>query len=109
MHLILSKRTRDLVSADDLALMKPTARLVNSSRGPIAVEADLLHALRNGTIAGAAVDVWEEEPLPGDHPLRTQPNMLATPHLGYVSRGLYERFYGDAVAGIRKWIVEQPA
>jgi phosphoglycerate dehydrogenase-like enzyme len=99
-HLVLSGRTRGLVGAAELALMKPTARLVNTSRGPIVVEADLLEALRNNKIAGAAVDVFDQEPLPLDHPFRSLPNLLATPHIGYVSRGLYERFYQDTVDNI---------
>jgi phosphoglycerate dehydrogenase-like enzyme len=90
-HVVLTGRTRGLVGAAELALMKPTARLVNTSRGPIVVEADLLEALRRGKIAGAAVDVFNQEPLPLDHPFRSLPNLLATPHIGYVSRGLYER------------------
>jgi len=87
-HLVLSGRTRGLVAAGELALMKPTARLVNTSRGPIVVETDLLAALRNGKIAGAGIDVFDHEPLPPDHPFRSQANLLATPHIGYVSRGL---------------------
>jgi pimeloyl-ACP methyl ester carboxylesterase len=106
-HLILNGRTGGLVSAAELALMKLTARLVNTSRGPIVVEADLLEALRNNKIAGAAVDVFDQEPLPPDHPFRSQPNLLATPHIGYVSRGLYERFYQDTVNNIVKWIDDQ--
>jgi phosphoglycerate dehydrogenase-like enzyme len=108
-HLVLSGRTRGLVGAAELALMKPTARLVNTSRGPIVVEADLLEALQKGKIAGAAVDVFDQEPLPLDHPFRSQPNLLATPHLGYVSRGLYERFYQDTVDNIAKWLDGQPS
>jgi phosphoglycerate dehydrogenase-like enzyme len=103
-HLVLSGRTRGLVSAAELALMKPSARLVNTSRGPIVVEADLLEALRKRKIAGAAVDVFDQEPLPPDHPFRTQPNLLATPHIGSVSRGLYQRFYQDTVDNIAKWL-----
>ena len=106
-HLVLSGRTRGLVGAAELSLMKPTARLVNTSRGPIVVEADLLEALRSGTIAGAAVDVFDQEPLPPDHPFRSLPNLLATPHVGYVSRGLYQRFYQDTVDNIAKWIDSQ--
>ena len=75
--------------------MKPTARLVNTSRGPIVVEADLIEALRRGKIAGAAIDVFDQEPLSRDHPFRSLPNLLATPHIGYVTRALYERFYRD--------------
>jgi phosphoglycerate dehydrogenase-like enzyme len=106
-HLVLSERTRGLVSAAELALMKPTARLVNTSRGPIVIERDLVQALQNGKIAGAALDVFEEEPLPPQHPFRTLPNVLATPHIGYVSRALYERFYQDTVTNIRQWLDEE--
>jgi phosphoglycerate dehydrogenase-like enzyme len=98
-HLVLSGRTRGLVGAAELALMKPTAR-----RGPIVVEADLVAALKDKTIAGAAIDVFDQEPLPLDHPFRTLPNLLATPHIGYVSRGLYARFYQDTVANIARWL-----
>jgi phosphoglycerate dehydrogenase-like enzyme len=103
-HLVLSDRTRGLVGATELALMKPAARLVNTSRGPIVVEADLVAALREGKIAGAAVDVFDQEPLPLDHPFRSLPNLLATPHIGYVTRGLYERFYRDTVQNIVQWL-----
>jgi phosphoglycerate dehydrogenase-like enzyme len=103
-HLVLSSRTRGLVGAKELALMKPTARLVNTSRGPIVVENDLLAALRIGKIAGAGIDVFDQEPLPSDHPFRGQANLLATPHIGYVSRGLYARFYQDTVNNIRQWL-----
>jgi phosphoglycerate dehydrogenase-like enzyme len=103
-HLVLSDRTRGLVGAAELALMKPTARLINTSRGPIVVEADLIRALKDKTIAGAAIDVFDQEPLPLGHPFRSLPNLLATPHIGYVSRGLYERFYQDTVANISQWL-----
>ena len=106
-HLVLSRRTRGLVGAAELALMKPTARLINTSRGPIVVEADLIAALKAQKIAGAAIDVFDQEPLPLDHPFRALPNVLATPHIGYVSRGLYERFYQDTVANIRRWLDSQ--
>jgi phosphoglycerate dehydrogenase-like enzyme len=79
---VLSRRTRELVGADELALMKRAARLVNTSHGSIVVEADLLAALRNGKIAGAAIDVFDQEPLPSDHPFRSLANLLATPHIG---------------------------
>jgi phosphoglycerate dehydrogenase-like enzyme len=108
-HLVLSGRTRGLVGAAELALMKPSARLVNTSRGPIVVEADLIAALTTGRIAGAALDVFDEEPLPLDHPFRALPNLLATPHIGYVSRGLYRRFYQDTVENIRRWLNGQAA
>jgi len=103
-HLVLSGRTRGLVGTAELALMKPTARLINTSRGPIVIEADLVAALKDKKIAGAAIDVFDQEPLPLDHPFRSLPNLLATPHIGYVSRGLYERFYQDTVANIRRWL-----
>jgi phosphoglycerate dehydrogenase-like enzyme len=103
-HLVLSRRTRGLVGATELALMKPTARLVNTSRGPIVVEVALVNALRKGEIAGAAIDVFDQEPLPPDHPFRQLPNVLATPHIGYVALGLYQRFYQDTVQNIRKWL-----
>ena len=108
-HLVLSGRTRGLVGAAELALMKPTARLINTSRGPIVVEADLVAALKDKKIAGAAIDVFDQEPLPLDHPLRVLPNLLVTPHIGYVSRGLYERFYRDTVVNIARWLDGQAA
>jgi phosphoglycerate dehydrogenase-like enzyme len=103
-HLVLSGRTRGIVGAGELALMKPTAFLVNTSRGLIVAEADLISALENGRIAGAAIDVFDQEPLPVDHPFRSLPTLLATPHIGYVSRGLYARFYQDTVDNIRHWL-----
>jgi phosphoglycerate dehydrogenase-like enzyme len=106
-HLVLSQRTRGLIGAAEFALMKPTARLVNTSRGPIVVESALISALANGQIAGAAIDVFDTEPLPLDHPYRKIDHLLATPHIGYVSRGLYQRFYGDTVANIIEWLNSQ--
>jgi phosphoglycerate dehydrogenase-like enzyme len=106
-HLVLSSRTRGLVGAAELTLMKPSARLVNTSRGPIVVEAALLSALEAGKISGAAIDVFDQEPLPPDHPFRRLPNLLATPHIGYVSRDLYARFYQDTVNNIRQWLAGQ--
>lgn len=103
-HVILSQRTRGLVGAGELGLMKPTARLVNTSRGPIVDQAALLAALSERRIAGAALDVFEVEPLPADHALRTLDNVLATPHIGYVSRGLMATFYRDTVENIRAWL-----
>ena len=108
-HLVLSGRTRGLVGAAELALMKPSARLVNTSRGPIVVEADLIAALTTGKIAGAAIDVFDQEPLPLNHPFRALPNLLATPHIGYVSHDLYARFYQDTVANICRWLDGQAA
>ena len=105
-HLVLSERTTGLIGAAELKLMKPTARLVNTSRGPIVQESALIEALVSGQIAGAAIDVYDTEPLPADHPYRNTPALLATPHIGYVSRGLYERFYRDTVANVLAWLDE---
>ena len=104
LHLVLSDRSRGLIGADELSLMKRSARLVNTSRGPIVVESALVAALKAGQIAGAAIDVYDVEPLPANHPYRTIDNLLATPHIGYVSRGLYERFYRDTVSNILAWL-----
>ncbi|HWJ35409.1 MAG TPA: D-2-hydroxyacid dehydrogenase family protein [Steroidobacteraceae bacterium] len=103
-HLVLSQRTTGLIGTAEFELMKPTARLINTSRGPIVVESALIGALANGRIAGAAIDVFDTEPLPPDHPYRKIDNLLATPHIGYVSRGLYQRFYADTVANILEWL-----
>ena len=103
-HLILSARTKGLVGAAELRLMKPTSRLINTSRGPIVDEASLIKALRSHAIAGAAIDVFDQEPLPSEHPFRSMDNMLATPHIGYVTEGLYRTFYGDTVANITAWL-----
>jgi phosphoglycerate dehydrogenase-like enzyme len=103
-HLVLSGRTRGLVGAAELAMMKPTARLINTSRGPIVDEQALVSALRNKQIAGAAIDVFDIEPLPASHPFRTLDNVLATAHIGYVSQELYRTFYEDSVSNIRKWL-----
>jgi phosphoglycerate dehydrogenase-like enzyme len=103
-HLVLSARTTGLIGAAEFALMKPTARLVNTSRGPIVVEAALIEALTAGRIAGAAIDVYDIEPLPQEHPYRKLDKLLATPHIGYVSRALYETFYRDTVANIAAWL-----
>lgn len=103
-HLVLGERTRGLVGAAELAVMKPTSWLVNTSRGPIIDEAALLDALTSKSIGGAALDVFDTEPLPADHPLRTLPNVLATPHIGYVAEDLYRTFYGDAAAAVADWL-----
>ncbi len=100
-HLQLSDRTRGLLGARELGLMKATALLVNTSRGPIVDEDALVAALRQRTIAGAALDVFDEEPLPPDHPLRHLDGTVITPHLGYVTAEGYEVFYRDAVEDIR--------
>ncbi|MDB5580251.1 MAG: lactate dehydrogenase-like oxidoreductase [Bradyrhizobium sp.] len=103
-HMVLSARTIGLIGAEELALMKPSARLINTSRGPLVIEAALLDALGEHRIAGAAIDVFDVEPLAGDHPYRRADNLLATPHIGYVTRGLYERFYRDSAANISAWL-----
>ena len=103
-HLVLSGRTRGLIGVPEFALMKPTARFVNTSRGPIVDEAALIEALQTHQIAGAAVDVFEVEPLPPDHPFRKLANVLATPHVGYVTEDLYRTFYGDAAASTHRQV-----
>ena len=103
-HLVLSRRTKGLIGAPEFALMKPTARFVNTSRGPIVDEAALIEALQTRRIAGAAVDVFDVEPPRADHPFRKLDNVLATPHIGYVTEDLYRTFYGDAAANIARWL-----
>jgi len=99
-HYKLSPRSAGLVGEAELALMKPSAYLVNTSRGPLVDSAALLAALRSGGIAGAALDVYDVEPLPLSSPLRTAPNVVLTPHLGYVTDETYRVFYGEAVEDI---------
>ena len=99
-HYKLSPRSVGLVGAAELALMKPSAYLVNTSRGPIVDSAALLAALRSGSIAGAGLDVFDVEPLPLSDPLRAAPNVVLTPHLGYVTEEAYQVFYGDAAEDI---------
>ncbi|MGW1756242.1 D-2-hydroxyacid dehydrogenase family protein [Streptomyces mirabilis] len=107
-HLALSDRTRGLLGAAELALLKPTAYLINTSRAAIVDQEALLAALHEGRIAGAGVDVFDVEPLPGNHPMRTAPRLLATPHLGYVSRANYARYYGQAVEDIQAYLDGDP-
>ena len=107
-HLVLGDRTRELLGARELALMKPSAYLVNTSRGPIVDEAALVRALRAGTIAGAGLDVFDEEPLPLGHPLRQLPNTVITPHLGYVTEETYRIFFGQAVEDIEAFLRGAP-
>ena len=107
-HLVLSERTRGLVGARELGLMKRSAYLVNTSRGPIVDEAALIRALGDGTIAGAGLDVFDEEPLPRDHPFRRLPNIVITPHLGYVTEETYRIFYGQAVEDIKAYLDGTP-
>ena len=107
-HLVLSKRTRGLITARELALMKPEAYLINTSRGPIVDERALIEALSNRKFAGAALDVYDEEPLPPDHPLRKLDNVVLTPHLGYVTIENYRLCYGQAVEDIRAFLAGRP-
>ncbi|MGF6770537.1 phosphoglycerate dehydrogenase-like enzyme [Paraburkholderia sp. GAS199] len=107
-HVRLSERTRGLVSAAELDRMKPSGRIINTSRGPIVDAHALLAALRNERIAGAAVDVFDTEPLELTDPLRSLDNVLATPHIGYVTREMYRTFYGDCVINIAKYLDQRP-
>ncbi len=107
-HLVLSERSRGLVDAQALGWMKPGARLVNTARGPIVDEAALVQALQSGRLAGAALDVFAEEPLPLDHPFRRLPNVLATPHVGYVSEQNYRQFYRQMIEDIQAWAAGAP-
>ena len=107
-HLVLSDRSRGLVGAADLARMKPTALLINTSRGPIVDGAALIDALEKKRIAGAGLDVYDEEPLPASHKLRTLDNVLLTPHLGYVTEETFRAFYGETVENILAWKAGKP-
>jgi D-3-phosphoglycerate dehydrogenase len=107
-HLQLSDRSRGLVTASELGLMKPTAYLINTARGPIVEEKALLDALAGKRIAGAGLDVYDVEPLPLDHPYRKLDNVVITPHLGYVSRQNYERYYPDIQENIRGFLDGKP-
>jgi len=107
-HSVLSPRTRGLIGARELGLMKPTALLINTSRGPIIDEAALLAALREKRIAGFGGDTFDVEPLPADHPLRAEPRALLTPHLGYVTAETYRDFYGGMVQAIEAWQAGKP-
>ncbi|MEY9964825.1 phosphoglycerate dehydrogenase-like enzyme [Streptacidiphilus sp. MAP12-16] len=107
-HLVLSERTRGLLGEAELRAMKPHAYLVNTSRAGIVDQAALLRALREGWIAGAGLDVFETEPLPADDPLRSLPNVLATPHLGYVTEQNYRTYYADVVEDIAAFLAGNP-
>jgi len=107
-HLILSDRTRGVFGAAELAKMKPTAYIVNTSRGPIIDEDALAAALRNNTIAGAGIDVFSVEPLPADHQFRNLENMIVTPHLGYVEAANYDAYFGGYAAAIRGFLDGKP-
>jgi D-3-phosphoglycerate dehydrogenase len=107
-HLVLSDRSRGLVGAQDLALMKPTAFIVNTSRGPIIEEAALLSALGQRKIAGVGLDTFDIEPLPVAHPLRKLDNVVLTPHLGYVTQENYKVYYAEMVENIQAWMAGTP-
>jgi phosphoglycerate dehydrogenase-like enzyme len=107
-HVRLSDRTRNLIGAHELSLMQRHALLVNTARGPIVNEEALIDALNRKQIAGAAMDVFDVEPLPSNHPFRTMDNVIATSHIGYVTEGSYEFYYGESVENIRAWIKGEP-
>ncbi|MBB1251793.1 D-2-hydroxyacid dehydrogenase family protein [Streptomyces sp. OF3] len=108
LHLVLGERTRSVIGERELSLLKPTAYLVNTSRAGLVDQDALLTALRDGRIGGAGVDVFDVEPLPADHPMRTAPRLLATPHLGYVSEANYRTYYGQAVENINAYLRGEP-
>lgn len=107
-HLVLSQRSRGLIGARELGLMKPDAYLVNTARGPIVDEGALIAALREGRIAGAALDVFDIEPLPKDHPLLGMDNVILAPHLGYVTEEIFRTFYGQQVEDVAAWLKGEP-
>jgi phosphoglycerate dehydrogenase-like enzyme len=108
LHVVLSQRTRGIVGAKELGLMKPTAYLINTSRGPLVEEAALLAVLRDKTIAGAGLDTFDIEPLPLDHPLRKMDNVVLTPHLGYVAAQNYRAYFAGVVEDIRGFLDGKP-
>ncbi|MFP1728137.1 D-2-hydroxyacid dehydrogenase family protein [Lonsdalea quercina] len=108
LHLVLSERTRGIIGASDLVLMKPTAWLINTSRGPLVDEAALIEALSQQTLAGAALDVFSSEPLPDNHPFRTLNNVIATPHIGFVTHHTYRVFYEETVQNLQAWLDGSP-
>jgi phosphoglycerate dehydrogenase-like enzyme len=103
-QMVLSARSKGIVGAAELSLMKPTAFLINTSRGPLVDEAALIDALEQKKIAGAALDVFDKEPLDADHPFRTLQNVIATPHIGYVTQDTYTLFFNDIVTILMKWL-----
>jgi phosphoglycerate dehydrogenase-like enzyme len=108
LHLVLSDRSRGILGAQDLALMKRSAFLVNTSRGPLVDQAALIAALREGRIAGAGLDVFDQEPLPADHPILSAPNTVLTPHLGYVTEENYRAYFASAVESILGYMAGNP-
>jgi len=107
-HLVLSPRSQGLVDAQALSWMKPTALLINTSRGPIVDEQALLDALQHQRLGGAALDVFAQEPLPADHPFRSLPNLLATPHIGYVTQNNYRQFFEHMIEDVLAWHSGKP-
>ena len=108
LHLVLSERSRGVVGKHELSLMKPTAYIVNTARGPLIDEAALIDTLQNRRIAGAGLDVYWQEPIPHDHALLKRDNVVLTPHLGYVVEESYRAFYGDLVEAVTAWLGGQP-
>lgn len=106
-HLVLSERSRGIIGQAEFDLMKPAALFINTSRGPLVDEQALINTLQNQKIAGAAIDVFDTEPLPADHPLRKLDNLLATSHIGYVTENTYRLFYGDTVNILNEWLDQQ--
>jgi len=107
-HLVLSERTRGLIGAHEIGLMKPSAYIVNTSRGPIIQEAALIKALEIGSIAGAGLDVFDQEPLPSDHPYVALPNTVLTPHVGYVTTDSFRTYFSQAVEDVTAWLEGRP-
>jgi phosphoglycerate dehydrogenase-like enzyme len=107
-HVVLSERTRGLIGAAELALMKPTAILINTSRGPIVDEAALIEALAKSRLRGAGLDVYDREPLPDDSPLRRLDNIVLTPHLGYASEEGMRIYYEDTVEAVEAFLDGKP-
>lgn len=107
-HLVLGDASRGLIGPREFSLMKPGAFLINTSRGPIVQEAALIEALKSGQIAGAGIDVYDTEPLPADHPLRSAPNTVLTPHTGYATRENYALMFGQAIEDIAAWLDGAP-
>lgn len=105
-HLILSSRSRNIITGKELELMKPGAFFINTSRGPLVDEKALIAVLKKKKIAAAGLDVYDMEPLPAQHPFRTLPNVLATPHIGYVTADTYQIFYEDIKRNIEEWLGE---
>jgi len=107
-HVVLSDRTRGLIGAHEIGLMKPTAYIINTSRGPVIREKALIDALSEGRIAGAGMDVFQTEPLPGDHPYLSLPNTVVTPHVGYVTREGFQIYFTHAVEDVAAWLAGKP-